>query len=188
MKRSTLITASIVLTLAGCSASQASAIEVKPEVKVVSATATTLKSKSPITDFMKQAIVNSLKSQQKGVLKQLKKYTTRQHRTWYAFSGSTPRGWDCSGLVLWTYQQLGIDLPHRASLQAEMGKRTYHPQPGDIVAFYYKGSKYAYHVGIYMGKGKMIHAPAPGQGTRIEGVKHFGQSWSKIKYVRILDN
>jgi cell wall-associated NlpC family hydrolase len=35
---------------------------------------------------------------------------------WY-FSGSTPRAWDCSGLVLWTYAHLGVELEHRASVQ-----------------------------------------------------------------------
>lgn len=184
MKRSTLILASIVVTLAGCSASNAHASEASQEVRVLpKPDKNKSKAKSNISNILDAAIDSSVKRERAKVLSELKGYKTR-----YALSGSTPGGWDCSGLVMWTYQQFGVELPHRASLQAELGKVTRNPRPGDIVAFYYKGSRSAYHVGIYIGKGKMVHAPAPGQSTRIEGVKHFANSWSKIKFVRVLDN
>lgn len=111
----------------------------------------------------------------------------RVGRTWYVFSGSTPSGWDCSGLVMWTYQQMGVELEHRASLQQKAGLLVKNPKVGDIVAFTYKGSKSAYHVGIYIGDGKMIHARQKGQGTVIESVAVFAGEYSKVTYTRILD-
>ncbi len=112
----------------------------------------------------------------------------RVGRTWYVFSGATPSGWDCSGLVMWTYQQMGVELEHRASLQQKAGLLVDAPKVGDIVAFTYKNSKYgAYHVGIYIGNGKMIHARQKGQGTVIESVTTFAGKYSKVTYTRILD-
>lgn len=111
----------------------------------------------------------------------------RVGRTWYVFSGSTPSGWDCSGLVMWTYQQMGVELEHRASLQQKAGTLVDDPKVGDIVAFTYKNSKSAYHVGIYIGDGKMIHARRKGQGTVIESVTTFAGNYSKVTYTRILD-
>ena len=111
----------------------------------------------------------------------------RVGRTWYVFSGSTPSGWDCSGLVMWAYQQMGVELEHRASLQQKAGTIVKDPKVGDIVAFSYKNSKSAYHVGIYIGSGKMIHARRQGQGTVIESVTAFAGKYSKVTYTRILD-
>jgi cell wall-associated NlpC family hydrolase len=112
----------------------------------------------------------------------------RVGRTWYVFSGSTPSGWDCSGLVMWAYQQMGVELEHRASLQQKAGTIVKTPKVGDIVAFSYKNSKHgAYHVGIYIGSGKMVHARQQGQGTVIESVTTFAGKYSKVTYTRILD-
>ena len=119
----------------------------------------------------------------RAVVHKLKKYAGK---TWYVFSGSTPSGWDCSGLVMWTYQQLGVSLEHRASAQSQSGKRVLykHALPGDIVAFYYPGYQSAYHVGIYLGKGQMIDAPRPGIVTKIESINDY--PGSKVKFIRIL--
>jgi cell wall-associated NlpC family hydrolase len=111
----------------------------------------------------------------------------RVGRTWYVFSGASPAGWDCSGLVLWAYEQVGIELPHRASEQKLAGKLTETPQPGDIVSFTYKGSQSAYHVGLYLGEGMMIDAPRPGQSTSIESIDKFAGNYSKVTYTHILD-
>jgi cell wall-associated NlpC family hydrolase len=119
-----------------------------------------------------------------AVLKRLKTYAGK---TWYVFSGSTPRGWDCSGLVRWTYEQLGIELEHRASLQADAGRRVSKPVPGDIVAYFYPGSTRSYHTAIYLGKGKMINAPRPGTLTAIEPVNNRRLKGSQIRYIRVIE-
>jgi cell wall-associated NlpC family hydrolase len=67
------------------------------------------------------------------------------------------------------------------------GKVVKKPVVGDIVAFYYRGSKSSFHVGIYVGGGKMIHAYRPGVVTRIESVARVAKdNWAKYKFVRIL--
>lgn len=121
------------------------------------------------------------------VAKAIKKLRSHVGKTWYVFSGATPSGWDCSGLTLWFYQQLGIELEHRASKQDTAGKETSSPKPGDIVIFHYNGSKDAYHVGIYIGGGKMIHAPKHGHSTRVESVKTFGGDYSDISYRTLIE-
>lgn len=122
-----------------------------------------------------------------SITKTVKALKKRVGRTWYVFSGSTPSGWDCSGLVMWAYQQMGVELEHRASLQQKAGTIVKTPKVGDIVAFSYKNSKSAYHVGIYIGGGEMIHARRQGQGTVIESVAAFAGKYSKVTYTRILD-
>jgi cell wall-associated NlpC family hydrolase len=108
-------------------------------------------------------------------------------KTWYVFSGNTPSGWDCSGLTMWFYEQLGISVEHRASRQQVAGQNTENPKPGDLVIFKYNGYKSAYHVGIYIGNGEMIHAPRKGEVTRIESIKQFGGNYSKISYRSLID-
>jgi len=119
-----------------------------------------------------------------SAIKQLKKYVGK---TWYVFSGATPGGWDCSGLTMWFYEQLEIELEHRASIQDDAGIKTNNPKPGDLVVFKYNGSKQAYHVGVYIGDGKMIHAPKHGHLTRIEDIETFAGNYSKISYRRLID-
>lgn len=106
--------------------------------------------------------------------------------TWYVFSGASPSGWDCSGLVAWTYEQVGTSLKHRATIQARTGVETTSPLPGDIVTFTYKGRQDAYHTGIYIGDGKMIHAPKQGHVTAIEDMETFGGNYSNISFRRVI--
>ncbi len=113
------------------------------------------------------------------------------NKTWYVFGGATPNGWDCSGLVLWTYKQLNIDLYHSASVQKNAGDfvKASDAKPGDIVAFGWNGWKGAGHVGIYIGNGKMIHSPSRGHRTVIEDISSFAKyGYSKVTYTRILDS
>lgn len=117
----------------------------------------------------------------------VKKYVGK---TWYVLSGSTPEAWDCSGLVMWTYGNLGITLHHSASAQKVSGDIVTEPKIGDIVAFTYKGSKSAYHVGIYIGPDQMVHAGG-GKGDRTEIVSI--SKWAKgngntnVTYTRIVE-
>lgn len=111
-------------------------------------------------------------------------------KTWYAFGGSTPYGWDCSGLVLWMYAKIGYNLEHRASLQKNSGELVEEPKIGDIVAFTYKGSNSAYHVGIYVGPNEMIHAGGKrGDRTEVVSVSQWakGNGNTVVTYTRVIE-
>jgi cell wall-associated NlpC family hydrolase len=122
-----------------------------------------------------------------AVDKAINKLNKTVGKTWYVFSGSTPQGWDCSGLTMWFYEQVGVQLEHRASKQQSVGIRTKTPKVGDLVVFKYKGYNTAYHVGIYIGDGNMIHSPREGQRTEIEPVAKFAGNYSKVSYRQIVD-
>lgn len=85
----------------------------------------------------------------------------------YRYGGSSPSGFDCSGLVAWVYGRLGVSLPHNAAAQYAYGKPVErgHLQPGDLVFFHGLG-----HVGLYIGHGRMIHAPQSGETVEIQAL------------------
>lgn len=131
--------------------------------------------------------LKELEDNTSAVKKALKKLNNTVGKTWYVFSGSTPSGWDCSGLTMWFYKQIGVEVTHRASVQAKEGTPTKEPKPGDLVVFRYTKTGKAYHVGIYIGDDLMIHAPRKGQVTRIEHVEQFSGKVSDISYVRFIE-
>lgn len=111
-------------------------------------------------------------------------------KTWYALGGSTPDAWDCSGLVLWTYAHLGVELYHSASVQKEAGKFVTEPKIGDIVAFTHKGSSRAFHTAIYVGGGEMLHSGGKrGDRTEITSIEKWGKGNGNvvITYTRIVE-
>ncbi|HEY3676653.1 MAG TPA: C40 family peptidase [Candidatus Tumulicola sp.] len=76
----------------------------------------------------------------------------------YVFGGTTPAGFDCSAFVQHVFAIAGISLPRTADAQYDVGKpATGGPRPGDLVFFqtYESGAS---HVGIYLGRGKFVHA------------------------------
>ena len=114
--------------------------------------------------------------------------TDRVGKTRYVFSGSTPKGWDCSGLVKWMYGELGVELEHSASKQKFAGEAVDQPKLGDIVVFLYNGRTSAYHVGIYLYPDTMIHAGGErGDATSIVSISNFAGKHSKVIYKRIVE-
>lgn len=89
----------------------------------------------------------------------------------YRFGGSDPRrGFDCSGLVRHVFQQAAaLDLPRSAEEMASLGLRLDPAElaPGDLVFYNTRGQPYS-HVGIYIGEGHFIHAPARRGQVRVE--------------------
>jgi cell wall-associated NlpC family hydrolase len=79
----------------------------------------------------------------------------------YRLGGHSPAGFDCSGLVWFVYHELGISVPRTAALQHQVARSISGDQlqPGDLVFFYTSVD----HVGIYVGNGEFIHAPATGK-------------------------
>ncbi|MCD8088018.1 MAG: C40 family peptidase, partial [Oscillospiraceae bacterium] len=78
----------------------------------------------------------------------------------YVYGGTSPSGFDCSGLVYYVYKQCGYSITRTASSQNSDG--TYvsrdNLQPGDIIVFYNSAMTAIGHVGIYIGDGQFIHA------------------------------
>lgn len=175
----------ITLILTTCSSPASANLIKNSDIKYISQNNISLISNNKPLDtmltkqYLKDKALIENASKIANVLDQLK---ARVGKTWYVFSGNTPAGWDCSGLTMWFYEQLGITLEHRASKQQDSGIETSDPKPGDIVVFKYKGYTSAYHVGIYIGNGLMIHAPRKGEVTRIESVDQFGGNYSNISY------
>lgn len=109
---------------------------------------------------------------------------SRANKTAYVFSGSTVQGWDCSGLVRYAYQRLGVTIPHSANKQAHIGKRVSKPKLGDIVVFAYKGSTDFYHSAIYLGQGQIVNANRYYRTTVIQPLTDFKDS--QIRFIRVL--
>ncbi len=83
----------------------------------------------------------------------------------YRYGGATPRGFDCSGYVMYVYEKNGILLPRSVGSQYKAGRRirTRQAKPGDLVFFKTSRKKRLSHVGIYMGGRRFIHAPRSGK-------------------------
>ncbi|MFI9565755.1 C40 family peptidase [Streptomyces rishiriensis] len=86
----------------------------------------------------------------------------------YVWGANGPSGFDCSGLMQWSYAQAGVSLPRTSQAQAHAGRRVPLSQarPGDIVTYRSDAS----HVGMYVGNGQVIHAPYPGAPVRYDPV------------------
>ncbi|OOC56618.1 MULTISPECIES: C40 family peptidase [Nocardiopsis] len=97
-----------------------------------------------------------------------------QKGTPYVWGGESPRGFDCSGLVQWAYQQAGVGLPRIAHDQSRAGTRIPYSEArrGDLLYWANSGG-YAYHVAIYLGDGRMIDAPRSGDHVRERDVHHY---------------
>jgi len=83
----------------------------------------------------------------------------------YRYGGESPAsGFDCSGLVRWAYGRLGVDLPHSSYALAVTGRRVERERllPGDVLLFDGLG-----HVGLYLGRGRMVHAPQSGRTVEV---------------------
>ena len=93
----------------------------------------------------------------------------------YRWGGASPAtGFDCSGLVMYVYAQIGIELPHEAAGQYAYGVAVPRDQlePGDLV--FYDGLS---HVGIYIGDGEIVHAPHTGDVVKISPLSQGGATY-----------
>ena len=88
----------------------------------------------------------------------------------YVYGGTGPNSWDCSGLVMKAWAAAGVTIPRVVGPQIAAGKRVSLDalQPGDLVAY---GNMA--HIGMYLGNGRVVHAPRPGKSVEITGMSGF---------------
>lgn len=88
----------------------------------------------------------------------------------YVWGGSGPGAFDCSGLVMWAFQQSGVFLPHSSQMQSGGGQAVSpdQMQPGDVVTYYSDAS----HVGLYIGDGMIVHASTFGVPVAVSPVNN----------------
>jgi cell wall-associated NlpC family hydrolase len=93
------------------------------------------------------------------------KYALAQIGDRYVFGADGMTTWDCSGLTMRAFQSAGVKLPHSSAAQSRMGKSVPFNQkkPGDLVFF----GRPVSHVGIYLGGGRMVHAPRSGSRVKV---------------------
>jgi peptidoglycan DL-endopeptidase CwlO len=98
----------------------------------------------------------------------------------YVWGGAAPGGFDCSGLVMWAFQQAGISLPHSSQAQAQGGQPVALSdlQPGDVLTFYSDAS----HSGIYVGDGMVIHSSTYGVPVRVVPMNAAGPIHDARRY------
>lgn len=100
----------------------------------------------------------------------------------YVWGGSSPAGFDCSGLTMYAYAQVGVSIPRTTYTQWNAGPHVSREdlQPGDLVFFDGLG-----HMGMYVGGGNMIHAPHTGDVVRIASLNSSWYASSYMGAVRI---
>ena len=89
----------------------------------------------------------------------------------YQWGGASPTaGFDCSGLVYWAYRHLGVELPHSSYALYDRGRRVSRSRlkAGDLLFFFGLG-----HVGLYLGHGRMVHAPRAGRTVEVVSLRSY---------------
>jgi len=100
----------------------------------------------------------------------------------YRYGGTTRRGFDCSGYTRYVFARVGRHLPRTSAAQSRSVHhvRRSHRRRGDLVFF--RSGGHVYHVGIYAGRGRIWHAPRPGQRVHKERLwTRHGVSYGRVR-------
>jgi len=105
----------------------------------------------------------------------------------YKYSGTTTKGFDCSGFTMYVFKQLGIELPHSSKAQAKLGAKVAKEdlKAGDLVFFNTDGSGIS-HVGIYVGDGKFAHSSSS-DGVTIDKLSDTYYAKRYVKARRVMN-
>ena len=89
----------------------------------------------------------------------------------YKYGGATPSGFDCSGLIQYSYAKAGLALPHGTDKLRSVSRsvKASDLRRGDLVFFNQEGKRYG-HAGIYLGNGRFVHAPSSGKSVRTDSL------------------
>ncbi len=93
----------------------------------------------------------------------------------YVYGGTTPKGFDCSGLIWWAYTKQGVKIPRISEDQLKAGKNIRSRkaiQVGDIVVFRTGRGRSGLHTGLYVGNNQFIHAPTSGKRVRLDSLNN----------------
>lgn len=134
-----------------------------------------------------QTITTSSSGTEKG--KEIANYAKQFVGKKYVYGGSSPSGFDCSGLTMYVYKKFGISLPHSATSQSKLGVAVSKSnlQPGDLVFFTnYRTGKGIGHVGVYIGSNKFVHASTEKTGVITSSLSGSGYAKRYVKAVRLV--
>ena len=94
----------------------------------------------------------------------------------YVWGGASPSGFDCSGLVMYAYAQVGVSLPHHAASQYGMGSRSRATRSSPATS---SSSTASATSGIYIGGGQFVHAPHTGDVVKISSLSDswYASTW-----------
>ena len=99
----------------------------------------------------------------------------------YVRGASGPTNFDCSGLMLAAYRQIGISLPHSSRAQSRIGRAVSRSElkPGDLIFWYNP----IHHVGMYIGNGKIVHARNPRNDLVVQSLASYPAPWAGARRV-----
>lgn len=105
----------------------------------------------------------------------------------YRYGGASPAsGFDCSGLIQFSFRQAGVVLPRTTRDIRRAAVLVSNPRAGDLLFFDQEGKKNS-HAGIYLGNGKFVHAPSSGKRVRIDRLDadYWRRHLSEVRRVKI---
>ncbi len=160
----------------------------------------TVQTDSLLSQIEQQAIMDELEQRQAELDLKIKRAEEQQLRLQivaealtyvgqvrYVLTGSTPKGWDCSGFTRYVFGKFGHELEHSAGKQKRSGRVTGVPRPGDLVAF--ERGAGVEHIGIYVGDGVLVEATVETGTTRVVDIdKAYPENRWKLTYINVLSN